>query len=340
MANRTIVLTGAAGFVGSHVVEHFLKNTDWNIVVLDKLTYASSGLDRIRDIETFNETRIKMFAADLQQPISDGVKREIGVPDYIINLASESHVNNSISDPVQFIDNNVKLMLNMLEWAKELNFEGSKFKKFIQFSTDEVYGTAPDGVNYKEGDRHNAGNPYSASKDAQESICRAYANTYRLPINITNSANVIGERQHPEKFVPLCISKIMKGETMKIHSNPEQTKAGSRFYLHARNIAQALQFILEKTDEKLDKDDAAKGQWNIIADDEVDNLTMFQKIAAIMGKEGKYELVNFHASRPGHDLRYSLDGNKLKNLGFVYPVNLEDSLAKVINWTLAHPKWL
>lgn len=127
---------------------------------------------------------------------------------------------------------------------------------------------------------------------------------------------------------------------MKIHSNPEQTKAGSRYYLHARNIAQALQFILENTDEKLDKEDAAKGCWNIIADDEIDNLSMFLKVAGIMGKEGKYELINFHSSRPGHDLRYSLDGTKLKNAGFKYPVSFEESLKKIIDWTLNHPKWL
>ena len=152
-----IVITGAAGFVGSHIVEHFLKNTDWDIYVLDKLTYASSGLDRIRDIESFNERRIKFFAADLQQPISDGVKQEIGMPDYIINLASESHVDNSIKNPVEFIENNTKLMLHMLEWARELHeakpagaSTGDNYlKKFIQFSTDEVYGTAPDGINYE-----------------------------------------------------------------------------------------------------------------------------------------------------------------------------------------------
>lgn len=336
MEKNKILITGGAGFCGSHVLEHFLKSTDWDVYVIDKLTYASSGLDRIRDIECFTETRVKLFAADLQKPISEGVRKEIGEVDYILNIASESHVDRSIKDPVNFIENNVKLVLNMLEWARELK----GLKKFIQFSTDESYGTAPNAINYKEGDRHNPGNPYSASKSAQEMICRAYANTYGLPINITNSSNIIGERQHSEKFVPLCIKKILNGEVMKIHSNPEQTKAGSRYYLHARNISQALQFILEKTDEKLDKDDASKGCWNIIADEEIDNLTMFQKIAKIMGKQGKYEFNDAHSSRPGHDLRYSLSGQKLRDAGFKYPVNLEDSLKKTIEWTLKNPKWL
>lgn len=338
METKKIVITGGAGFVASHIVEHFLKNTDWDIIVIDKLNYASNGMDRLREIKAFDENRVKMFVVDLQQPITIGVASEIGSVDYILNLASESHVDRSINDPVGFIENNVKLMLNMLEWAKVLK----GLKKFIQFSTDEVYSVAPKGTDYKEGDRHNPGNPYSASKSAQEAICRAYSNTYGVPIVITNSANIIGERQHPEKFVPLCIRKILNGETMKIHSNPEQTEAGSRFYLHARNIAQALHFILEKTDEKLHNIDASLGCWNIIADDEVNNLDMALKIAKIMGKELKYELENFHASRPGHDLRYSLDGSKLKNAGFKYPVSLEDSLRHVVEWTLKseNSKWL
>jgi len=337
--NKTkIICTGGCGFVAHHLVEHFLKNTDWEIIVLDKMTYAASGMDRLRDIKAFDANRVKMFAVDLQQPLSHGVKQEIGEVDYILNLASESHVDRSIANPVPFIENNVKLVLNMLEWARELK----GLKKFIQFSTDEVFSVAPEGVNYKEGDRHNAANPYSASKDCQESICRAYANTYGIPINITNSANVIGERQHPEKFVPLCIKSILNGTTMKIHSNPEQTRAGSRFYIHARNIAQALHFILEKTDEKLDKIDSSLGCWNIIADEEVNNLEMAQRIAKIMGKELKYELVNFHSSRPGHDLRYSLSGEKLKSRGFTFPYSLEQSLKKTVEWTLKpeNAKWL
>jgi len=341
-----IVITGAAGFVGHHILEHFMRNTDWEIFVLDKLTYASSGLDRIRDIETFNiksPNRIKLFSVDLQQPISEGIKKEIGIPDYILNLASESHVDRSISDPVNFILNNVKLVLNMLEWARELkDAPDSNFKKFLQFSTDEVFGTAPNGVAYTESDRHNSGNPYSASKDAQECICRAYANTYKLPIAITNSMNIIGERQHPEKFLPLCIRKILNGEVIKIHANEDLTRSGTRHYLHARNIAQALHFILEKTDETLDAKDASRGCWNIVGDEEISNDDFARMIGNIMEKETKIELVSFHSSRPGHDLEYRLDGSKLKKAGFVYPVSFKETLTKVINWTLRpeNEKWL
>jgi dTDP-glucose 4,6-dehydratase len=271
-----------------------------------------------------------------------GVASEIGNVDYILNLASESHVNNSIAHPVEFTINNVKLMLNMLEWIRKIKSEGGEFKKLIQFSTDEVYGTAPEGVNYKEGDRHNAGNPYSASKDAQESICRAYANTYGLPINIVNAMNIIGERQHPEKFVPLCIRKILKEETIQIHANEDLTKSGKRHYLHARNIAQALQFILEKTNEQLDKVDSEKGQWNIVGDVEIANSDLALMIGKIIGKEAKIEMISFHSSRPGHDLRYALDGSKLKQAGFNYPKTFEETLTKVVNWYLedCNKKWL
>lgn len=335
-----IVITGGGGFVGHHVVEHFLKNTDWEIVILDKLTYATSGLDRVRDIKAFTEERVKFFSVDLQQPLSEGVKQEIGVPDYIINLASHSHVDRSIADPVNFIENNVKLVLNILEWVREL--KGTNFKKMIQFSTDEVFGTAEDGVAYKEDDRHNAGNPYSASKDAQESICRAYANTYGLSINITNSMNIIGERQHFEKFVPICIRKIFKDETIQIHANADLTKSGTRYYLHARNIAQAMEFILTKTNENLDKVNASLGCWNIVGDEEIANDDFARMIGRLMGKEAKIELISFHSSRPGHDLAYRLDGSKLKRAGFNYPVSFEETLKKTIDWTLQpeNAKWL
>ena len=334
---QKVIITGGAGFVGSHVVEAILKKTDWEIIVLDKLTYASNGYDRLRDIDVFDEKRVKIFTPDLQEPISDGLIQEIGDVDYVINMASESHVDNSIADPVNFILNNVKLTLTMLEYARKV-----KPKKFIQFSTDEVYGTAPEGVNYREGDRFNAGNPYSASKAAQEVICQSYANTYGIPIVITNGMNFIGERQHKEKFVPICIRKILAGKTVQIHSNPEQTKAGSRFYIHCRNAAEALLFILKETTETLDKVNASRGKFNIVGEKETDNLELAQMIAKTLGKPLKYELVNFHQSRPGHDLRYALDGSKLKNIGFNYPKTLEESLEKTIQWYIQNKnkKWL
>jgi dTDP-glucose 4,6-dehydratase len=324
-----IVITGGCGFVGHHFVEHFLKKTDWDIIIFDKLTYASNGFDRLRDIDCFDNSRVRIFPIDLSSKISDGIIKEVGNIDYIINLASESHVDNSIEDPVPFIQNNINLVLNLLEWCRGLK----GLKKFIQFSTDEVYGTAPKNINYKEGDRHNPGNPYSASKSAQESICRAYANTYGLPIIITNTMNVIGERQHPEKFVPLVIDKVLKGEVVTIHADETKTKAGTRFYIHARNVADAIYFLIKNSNERLDNIDASKGQYNIVGELEIDNLSLARMIAYILEKELKYEMVDFHSSRPGHDLRYALDGFKTK-LEWKIPKDFDETLKNTVLWTI------
>jgi len=327
-----VLITGGCGFIGSHFVEHFLKETDWKIIVFDKLTYASMGYDRLRDIECFDESRVDIYSVDLGEKVSDGIKKEVGYVDYIINLASESHVDNSISDPVPFVRNNIDLCLNLFEFAREI-----QPKKIIQFGTDEVYGSALEGIDYKEGDRYNPGNPYSASKAAQDALAVAYSNTYSLPVVVTNTMNIFGERQHPEKFIPICIRKILNGEQIAIHSDSK--KSGTRYYLHARNAAKAVHFILS-IDESIDKHDASLGKWNIVGDMEVSNLEMAIFVAAYLEKELKYEMVDFHSSRPGHDLRYSLDGGKLKEYGFKYPKTFEDSLTKTIKWYLDNKKWL
>ena len=333
---KKVILTGANGFVGHHILEHFLKKTDWEIYCLDKLSYASSGHDRIRDINVFNDERVKIFTTDLCLSFPEGLIKELGDISYIFHVAAESHVDNSISDPVPFVQNNINSTLHILEYAKSLK----NLEKFIYFSTDEVYGSAPVGKNYKEGERFNCGNPYSASKGAAECICQSYANTYGMPIIITNTMNVIGERQHPEKYIPKVVKKVLNGEVVTIHSNKEKTKAGSRFYIHARNIADALLHILNNCDETLDNYDSSKGRFNIVGEKETDNLQLAQLIAKILGKELKYEMVDVHSQRPGHDLRYALDGEKMKSIGWTHPVAFEESLENTINWTLDRKEWL
>ena len=333
---KKVILTGANGFVGHHILEHFIRHTDWEIYCIDKLNYASSGHDRIRDINVFDDERVKIFTTDLSLALPEGLIKELGDISYIFHVAAESHVDNSIDHPVPFIQNNIDSTLYLLEYAKKL----PNLEKFIYFSTDEVYGSAPVGMAYKEGDRFNCGNPYSASKAAAECICQAYSNTYQMPIITTNTMNVIGQRQHPEKFVPKVIKKVLNGEVITIHSNAEKTKAGSRFYIHARNIADALLHILHNCDEVLDNYDASKGKFNVVGEKETDNLQLAQLIADILGKELKYEMVDFHSSRPGHDLRYAMDGEKMANLGWTHPILFEDSLRDTIEWTLEHPNWL
>lgn len=306
------------------------------------MSYASLGMDRLKDIKVFDNKRVTTYVSDLTLPLTFGLKKEIGNVDYIINLASESHVDNSITNPREFVSNNVNLMLTMLEYAREI-----KPKMFIQFSTDEVYGTAPEDINYKEGDRYNSGNPYSASKAMQECLCYAYSNTYKVPIQITNTMNVLGERQHPEKYLPLVINSILQQKLLTIHSNKEKTKAGSRFYIHARNVADALLFILKNCNETLDNIDSSKGKFHIVGEKELDNLQLAilvkESINKIKGYEDynlHYEMVDFHSSRPGHDLRYGMSGEKLEKLGWKLPHSIEQSIDNIVEWSLNRKEWL
>jgi len=324
-----IIVTGGCGFIGHHFVEHIWKNTDWDIIVLDKLNYASKGYDRLRDSGCLDEKRVKVFCYDLVNELSVGLKYEIGNNvDFIVHMAAETHVDNSIKDPKLFIINNIISTFNMLEYAREL----PNLKKFFYFSTDEVFGPALGETMYKEWDRHKPTNPYSASKAAAEDICISYENTYKIPIIIVNVMNVFGERQHVEKFIPLCIKRVLNGNMIYIHSYPDKKSSGTRFYIHARNVADAVLFLINngKIGDK----------YNITGEKEVSNLEMAQFIASVVGKELKYEMVDFHSNRPGHDLRYGLDGNKLFDMGWKIPFNFEQSLTKTIQWTLENQKWL
>ena len=326
-----IIITGGCGFIGHHFVEHLCLNTDWEIIILDKLSYASMGLDRLKNANIFDKykDRIKIFTIDLILPISEGIKKEIGDDvDYIIHMAAETHVDNSIKDPIFVINNNINSTVNLLEFARHL----PKLKHFFYFSTDEVFGPALNNKLFKEWERHKPTNPYSASKSSAEQICISYENTYKVPLIIVNVMNAFGERQHIEKFIPLCIKKILNNEKIYIHSYPDKKTSGTRFYIHARNIANAVLFLI--------KNGIIGEKYNISGEKEISNLGMAQMIAKIMNKELNYEMVDFHTNRPGHDLRYGLDGSKLFNLGFNLPLTFEESLKKTVQWTLNNSRWL
>ena len=327
-----ILITGGCGFIGHHFVEHIYKNTKWDIIIIDKLSYASNGFERLRDTETLTDKRIKVFTSDLILPLSEGLIKEIGTDvDYIVHMAAETHVDNSIKDPKLFINNNIKSTVNLLEYARNYL---PNLKIFFYFSTDEVFGPALGDTLYKEWDRHKPTNPYSASKSAAEQICISYENTYKTPLMIVNVMNAFGERQHVEKFIPLCIKKIMNNEKIYIHSYPDKQTAGTRFYIHGRNIAAAVLFLIQNG--------TIGEKYNISGEREVSNLEMAQMIAKCMNKTNdlNYELIDFHSSRPGHDLRYGLDGTKLFEMGFKLPLNFEESLKKTVEWTLQNTKWL
>ena len=331
-----VLLTGASGFVGSHVLRHILANTTWEVVCLS--SFRHRGLtDRIRlAVKDYDDdfNRVKVISHDLTAPISPVLSNEIGKIDYVFNVASDSHVDRSIVEPVPFIENNVSLVCNMLEWARF-----SDIDRFIHVSTDEVYGPAPSGYAHREWeDQYLPSNPYSASKAAQESIAYSYWRTYDLPLIITNTMNIIGEMQDPEKFVPMIMKRVLSEETVTIHASPTG-EIGSRFYLHARNQADALLYTINQPILKYGESHVPQ-KFHVVGEREVDNLEMANMVAEYIGKPLKYELVDFHSSRPGHDLRYALDGNKIAEAGWVAPLSLEESIERTVNWTLKNKEWL
>lgn len=328
---KRILVTGGAGFVGHHLVEHLLKNTDWQVVVLDRLTYASSGFDRLRDIAAFNDKRVEIFTANLAEEFGKGLMQEIGPVNFIVHMAAETHVDNSIVDPIPFVLSNVMGTARMLELAR---FCHASLEKMIYMSTDEVFGPAPVGTEYKEWDRYNSTNPYSATKAGGEELCLAWANTFKVPVLITHTMNVFGERQHPEKFIPNTVKKILSGQRVIVHSDHTKKVSGSRFYIHGRNVAGAIMFLLEQGQ--------VREKYNVVGEEEVSNLRLVLTIGEILGKAVDYEMMDFHSSRPGHDLRYALNGQRMRGMGWRIPVLFMDSLTKTIEWMVApeNEKWL
>lgn len=329
---RRLVLTGIAGFVGSHIVEHVLAKTDWEIHGLASFRHMGDSL-RLDHLAPELAERIVVHHCDVAAPISARLIDRIGSVDYIINAAAESHVDRSIVEPRHFVENNVGIALSMLEYARIV-----KPEVFVQVSTDEVYGPAPSGVDFKEWSPILPSNPYSASKAAQEAVAISYWRTYDVPLVLTNTMNMFGERQDAEKFIPLVMSKIANNEIVPIHGSPDNI--GSRSYLHARNHADALVALCQSQPALYSRGDEMPDRWNIAGDREMDNLAVATLIALFMGKKMNWEFVDFHSTRPGHDLRYALDGSKIREWGWKPPLGLEESLERTVHWTMEHPEWL
>lgn len=311
---KRVLLTGGAGFIGAHIVEHLHKNTDFEIVILDRLTYAGN-LERLAQFR--GDPRIQCVFHDFRGEFSSATLYSLGKIDYIIHNGAETHVDSSLVDPALFVHSNVIGTMNVLEAARKLNVE-----RFILVSTDEVHGPAPAGVDFTEEAEIRPSNPYSASKASAEALSFAWWKSFNVPVVRTRTMNIFGERQHPEKFIPMCIRKILVGETVTIHGNRQQI--GSRKWLHARNQADALLFLLTHGEV---------GETYHIAGVEKSNFEMASLIASAVGKKLDYRLLDFHSARPGHDLRYSLDDTKLRNLGWEPPVQFADSIERMVEWT-------
>lgn len=324
---RNILLTGGAGFVGHHVLEALLHRTTAKVVILDRLD-ESGNLNRLPYIKDWEKhrSRVRFVFHDLKAPIRDGVAKQIGPIDTILHLAAGTHVDRSIDDPLAFVYDNVVGTAHLLEFARR------GVESFVYFSTDEVFGPAPEGIAYKEWDRYCSGNPYSATKAGAEELCLAYHNTYGVPVKITHCMNIFGERQHPEKFIPLVIGKVLRWQEVLIHSDQTLTQSGSRFYIHAANVADAVLHIMSRGNNG--------DKFNIVGELEVTNLELAQSIAEILGEKLTYRMVDFHSSRPGHDLRYALDGSKLAAMGWKPPQSFRQSLERVVRWTVDHPQWM
>jgi len=328
--SKHVLIPGGCGFISSHLIDHLLENTDWNITVLDGLTYAGDPA-RLYESEKFDRTRVRIFWCDLNSPIMDTLARRIGPVDYIVNMASNSHIDNSIADPVPFVKNNVNVALHMLEYSRSLKLEA-----FVQISTDEVYGSIePGGVTCPEWDPINPSNPYSASKAAQEAIAIAYWRTYGVPVVIVNCMNAFGERQGREKFVPKCVLNISSGEEVVIHGTADNI--GSRHYLHSRNISDAILYLLNLPVAVYPKADRPD-RYNVVGE-RLDNLAMACKIAKIIGRSFTYRFDHYPSSRPGHDLHYGLDGSKLASLGWKAPLDLDTSLERTVKWMQQNMDW-
>lgn len=337
---KKVLITGGAGFIAHHLIDFLLRETDWEIISLDRLDF-SGNLNRIFEVAAqypeIERKRIKIVHHDLKAEINEHVASFLDKPDIILHLAAASTVNRSITHPLEFIYDNVVGTANLLEYARRLD----NLETFHYFGTDEIFGPAPKGVDYKERDRYSSTNPYSASKASAEQLCVAWENTFKMPMIITHCMNVFGYRQQKINVVPLFIDKIDRGEEIIIHSNPERTEAGSRFYIHGDDVAEALYFIITKKPYVPPDYGGAKSQvYNIVGKEEIDNLTLAKLIASAQKKPFRYQLVDFHSSRPGHDLRYSISGELLKSLGWEPKISLTDRIQQVTDWYLKNPRWL
>ena len=338
MASRKLLLSGISGSIGVHFLAHIFTNTDWDVTGVASFRHKGWS-DRIVEVMKDHpdwSPRLKMITHDLVGPFSEMTKKKLGNIDYIINLASLSDVEASIHDPVTFIQNNVWSTLNLLEYAREVKPEA-----FVQFSTDEVFGPTNGKSFYKEWDAHVPSNPYAASKSCQEQIATSYWRTYGVPVIITHTMNNFGEMQQGSKFPVMIQKAIESGEEITIHGEANG-EIGSRSYIHSRNVADAVLFILKNTRPYLhqplaiDKPDC----YNIAGDKQLTNLELAETIARLMGKELKYKIIDSHKARPGHDPHYGLDDSKLRNLGWKSPVSFEESLRNTIKWQQEYEEWI
>jgi dTDP-glucose 4,6-dehydratase len=332
-SERTILITGGAGFIGSHVVRRFVnKYPQYRIVNADKLTYAGN-LENLTDIETKENYTFERTDIVNKQSVTD-LFIKYGF-DGVIHLAAESHVDRSISAPDEFVQTNIVGTVNLLNAALNIWKENKEGKRFYHISTDEVYGSlGKDGI-FTEETAYDPKSPYSASKASSDHMVRAYGHTFGIPVVISNCSNNYGPNQFPEKLIPLAINNIKNNKPIPVYGKGENI----RDWLYVEDHASAIDLIFHrgKTGET----------YNIGGNNEWKNIDLIRLLCKIMDKklgrpEGTSErLITYVKDRPGHDLRYAIDSSKLQSeLGWSPIPEFATGLEKTVDWYLSNEKWL
>jgi dTDP-glucose 4,6-dehydratase len=308
-----VLVTGGAGFIGSNFVHYMLKeHPDYEITVLDKLTYAGRK-ENLQDVWE----RITFLKGDVAQ--KEYVKKAAKKCDCIVNFAAETHVDRSIIEAGTFVLTDVLGVYNLLETARKLNIA-----RFVQISTDEVYGHILKG-SFKETDKLNPRNPYSASKAGAELLCRAYFETHGLQVIITRSSNNYGPYQHPEKLIPKTIIHALLNKPIPVYGTGENV----RDWLYAEDNCEAIDLVLHK---------GKSGDiYNIAASQELENIQAVKTILKLMDKPES--LIRFVKDRPGHDLRYSLYTEKIHELGWKPKTKFKVGIKKTLQWYRQNVEW-
>ena len=332
MTNNNVLITGGAGFIGSHVVRLFVKKyPNYHIYNLDNLSY-SSNINNLLDIENYkNYTFLKQDIRDFELIMKTFDNYKITK---VIHLAAETHVDRSIKDPFSFATTNIIGTLNLLQAAKLIWINNYSDKLFYHVSTDEVYGSLGKDGFFNEKSKYNPNSPYSASKASSDHFVRAFAETYGLPILISNCSNNYGPCQFPEKLIPLFIYNIINNISLPVYGNGKNI----RDWLYVEDHARAIDTIFHKGNLNESYNVGGLNQWM-----NIDLVKMLVKIVdnELNREEGSSEkLIKFVQDRPGHDFRYAIDANKLKNeLGWVPTEIFEEGLKKTVQWYLDSRDW-